>query len=322
VQYRSLGGTGLQVSVLGYGAASLGNEYGAIDPAEGQRTVRTALDLGVNIIDVSPYYGRTVAETVLGRALAGVDRDSYVLATKVGRYDVAAFDFSADRVRRSVDESLARLGTDHIDLIQCHDIEFVDLDQVVEEALPALYHLRDAGKVRHVGITGYPLPALASVADRATVETILSYCRYTLLDRALDAWLPFFTRRGIAVMNASPLGMGLLTSQGPPDWHPAPDDLKRRCVEAAELCAGHGVPIERVALRFAVAHPGFATTIVGTASPDNMRRNVEWALTPTDEKLVAEVERVLAPVLGYAWPSGRPENNADDLVDPDAGGRA
>lgn len=314
MHYRPLGETGLQVSVLGYGAAGLGNVYGTIDVQEGRRAVRTALDLGVNIIDVSPYYGRTLAESVLGEALAGVDRDAYVLATKVGRYDLAEFDFRADRVRRSVDESLARLGTDHIDLIQCHDVEFVGLDQVVEEALPALYQLRDAGKVRHIGVTGYPLPALASVADRAHVETILSYCRYTLLDRALEAWLPFFTERRVGVMNASPLGMGLLTSQGPPDWHPAPADLKHRCAEAAELCASRGVPIERLALRFAVAPVGFASTIVGTASPDDMRRNVDWALAPLDEELVADVERVLAPVLGQAWPSGLPENSADDLV--------
>ena len=157
MEYRTLGSTGLRVSMLGYGASPLGGVFAPIDQDSGIRAVRTALDLGVNIIDVSPYYGGTVAETVLGRALRGVDRDSYILATKAGRYGDSTFDFSAARVTASVEESLARLGTDHLDLIQCHDIEFGDLDQIVEETLPALRRLQAAGKVRFVGITGYPM---------------------------------------------------------------------------------------------------------------------------------------------------------------------
>src|SRR5687768_8190702 len=176
MEQRLIAGTELRVSMLGYGAAPLGDVYGRVDLATGIRSVRAALDLGVTVFDVSPYYGRTRAETVLGRALAGVDRDAYTLATKVGRYGVDEFDFSAARVRRSVDESLARLGTGHLDLVQVHDIEFGDLDQVVGETLPALAALRETGKVRYVGVTGYPLAALAAVAGRADLDTVLSYC--------------------------------------------------------------------------------------------------------------------------------------------------
>lgn len=319
MEYRPLGTTGLSVSVLGYGASPLGSVFAPIDEDEGVRAVRTALDLGVNIIDVSPYYGLTRAETVLGRALHGVDRDSYLLATKVGRYGEAEFDFSAGRVRRSVDESLARLGVDHVDLIQCHDIEFGDLDQVVDETIPALLELRAQGKVRFIGVTGYPLPALARVADRAAVDTVLSYCRYSLLDDALTDWLAFFQRRAVAVMNASPLAMGALTGRGAPSWHPAPTEVLARAAQAAELAGGHGVPLEQLALRYAVANPGFATTFVGSASPQNIERNVRWALEPTDDRLLAQVLDVLAPVHRHAWPSGRPENNTA-LIAPDAEG--
>src|SRR3954463_5186356 len=133
MQKRPLGSTGLDVSILSYGASPLGSVFRDVDQDEGIRCVRRALDLGINLIDVSPYYGVTKAETVLGKALQGVPRESYVLATKVGRYGDADFDFPAERVTASVDESLGRLGVDHIDLIQCHDIEFGDLDQVVEE---------------------------------------------------------------------------------------------------------------------------------------------------------------------------------------------
>src|SRR6266481_5574489 len=120
--YRRLGRTNLQVSALSYGASPLGSVFRPIDEAEGIRTVHTAIDLGINFIDVSPYYGLTLAETVLGKALATLPRDRYILATKVGRYGADEFDFSAERVLRSIDESLERLQTDHIDIITCHDV--------------------------------------------------------------------------------------------------------------------------------------------------------------------------------------------------------
>ncbi|WDZ82918.1 aldo/keto reductase [Micromonospora cathayae] len=308
MQYRPLGRTGLDVSLLGYGASPLGGVFGQVDEETGIRAVRTAFDLGVNIVDVSPYYGATVAETVLGRALRGVDRDSYVLASKVGRYGEADFDFSAARVTASVEESLTRLGTDHLDLVQCHDIEFGDLDQIIHETLPALDRLRAAGKVRFLGITGYPLPALVRVAAAVPVDTVLSYCRYTLLDRALEAALPEFTTRGVGVMNASPLAMGLLSRRGAPAWHPAPPPVREAAAAAARLCADRGVDIAQVALRFAVEPAGFATTFVGSASPENMARNVAWALTPVDPELRHDLEKLVAPVLNHTWPSGRPEN--------------
>jgi L-galactose dehydrogenase len=314
MEYRQLGDTGLRVSVLGYGASSLGGVFEPVDEQTGVRAVRTALDLGVNIIDVSPYYGLTLAETVLGRALRGVDRSSYVLATKVGRYGADDFDFSATRVVASVEESLGRLGTDHLDLIQCHDIEFADLGQIVSETVPALRTLRDSGKACHVGVTGYPLPALTRVANQTALDTVLSYSRYTLLDRALLDVAPFFEALGIGIMNASPLGMGLLTQRSAPAWHPAPQALRDACAAAATLCAARGVDLAQVALRFAVEPAEFATTFVGSASPDDMARNVAWALQPTDPDLVRDVERLLAPVLNTAWSSGRPNNSIQEAL--------
>jgi L-galactose dehydrogenase len=310
MEYRRIEGTDLRVSVLGYGAAPLGDVYGRVDLATGVRSVRAALDLGVTVIDVAPYYGRTRAETVLGRALSGVDRDAYTLATKVGRYGLDDFDFSAARVRRSVDESLSRLGTGHLDLVQVHDIEYGDLDQVVEETLPALAALRDAGKVRHLGVTGYPLPALASVAGRARLDTVLSYCHYTLLDRSLADWAPVFAERGVGVLNASPLAMGALTARGAPPWHPAPAEVLRCCAQAAAVCARRGTALEELALRFSVGYPGVATTFVGMPGEEQARANVRAALGTLDEDLLAEVDRVLAPVRDRTWSSGRPENGA------------
>src|SRR5262245_21433558 len=133
MKYRVLGKTGWNVSVLGFGTAPLGGAHGAIQEKDGVRAVRKALDLGINFIDVAPYYGRTMAESVLGKALAGVSREKYFLATKVGRYgpDEGDFDFAPARVVRSVDESLRRLRLAHIDLIQCQDIEFTSIPKLV-----------------------------------------------------------------------------------------------------------------------------------------------------------------------------------------------
>jgi aryl-alcohol dehydrogenase-like predicted oxidoreductase len=122
--YRELGQTGLKLSVVSYGAASIGNEYGNLDEAQGIRSLHVALDGGVNFIDTSPYYGRTLSEKVLGKAFKEIPRDRFIIGTKCGRYDVDRFDFTAERVTRSVDESLQRMGLDLLDIIQCHDIEF------------------------------------------------------------------------------------------------------------------------------------------------------------------------------------------------------
>jgi L-galactose dehydrogenase len=312
MRQRPLGGTGLTVSELAFGTSPLGH---ARDP-EAQRqaaaAVHTALELGITFFDTSPYYGSTRAERVLGTALLGVDRSSYVLATKVGRYGQAEFDFSARRVERSVHESLQRLGTDHLDLVQCHDIEFGDLDQVAEETVPALRALQAAGLVGAVGVTGYPLPALAHVARRVPVDTVLSYSQHTLQDRRLAAWRDRFAELGVTVIAAAPLAMGALTAAGPPAWHPAPAEVLRRCAAAAELCRARGTDLARIALQFAVATGDFATTVVGAAGPLQVRRNVAWTNAPMDHGLLRDVEECLAPVRDVGWSNGRPENQQPD----------
>jgi L-galactose dehydrogenase len=316
MNFRPLGRTGRHVSVLSLGGSSLGGAFRPTDDAESIRTVHTALDLGINFIDVSPYYGATRAETVLGRALHGLARDRYILATKVGQYGEGVFDFSAARVTRSLDESCARLGVDYIDLLQCHDIEFADLNQIVDETLPALAQLRDAGRIGHIGITGLPLKVFPAVIERTPpglVETILSFCRYELNDTALAGLLPLCRDRGIGVINASPTGMGLLTERGVPAWHPAPRALVAGARPAVEFCRAQGVDIVKLALQFCVAHPQIATTLVGTANPANIRQNVAWAEEAPDFELIGQVLALLRPIHNHNFTRGRPENR-DPLI--------
>src|SRR5262249_11726738 len=166
MKYRPLGRTGLNLSWLSFGASSLGQEFRPVDLGEAMRAVREALALGINFIDTSPYYGRGLSECLLGPALKGVPRDSYILGTKLGRYDAAHFDFSARRVVESVDVSLHRMGVSHLDIILCHDIEFVNMQQIVDETLPALRKVREQGKVRFIGVSGYPMKMFKFVLDQ------------------------------------------------------------------------------------------------------------------------------------------------------------
>jgi L-galactose dehydrogenase len=309
VIYRTLGKTGLPVSILSYGASPLGSVFRAIDEAAGIRTVRTAVDGGVNLIDCSPYYGLTRAETVLGRALREIPRDHYYLATKAGRYGDAEFDFSPARLTFSVEESLRRLGVDHIDILQLHDIEFGDLDRIIEHSLPVLARLKEQGKISWYGVTGLPLKIFRDVLARHPVDTILSYCRYTLNDTSLGTLLPSLAESRVGVINASATGMGLFNSAGPPDWHPAPVPIRRAAADVVALCRERDVSATDLALQFALANPGIHTTLVGTASPANMAANLRCVGTAPDAELLAEARRRLAPVMNHTWPSGRPENN-------------
>ncbi|MDP9172763.1 MAG: aldo/keto reductase [Planctomycetota bacterium] len=311
MEHRVLGRTGLSVSALSFGASSLGGVFRDIDEAQGIEAVHLSLDLGINFIDVSPFYGLTKAETVLGKALKGIPRGKYILSTKAGRYgsELKDFDFSAKRIISSIDESLQRLGVEYVDILHAHDVEFGDLHQVINETVPALQKLQKSGKTRFVGVTGLPLGALRTVVEAAQVDTVLSYCHYELNDTALLDLLPVLKKHNVGVISASPLGMGLLSNRGAPSWHPASAALKEACAKAAAHCREHGASIERLALQYSLAQPNIATTLVGSASPENMKRNIAWAAEPLDRKLLDEVLQMLQPVHNVTWPSGRPENN-------------
>ena len=242
----------MRISRLCFGASSLGSVFHATREAESIEAVEAAVDGGINFIDVSPYYGHYKAETVLGKALLRIPRQKYYLSTKVGRYGkdgTNTWDYSARRAKESVYESMERMHVDFIDLINVHDIEFQaalpgGLQKVVDETLPALHELKKEGVVGHVGITDLQLENLRWVIDHSeegTVESVLNFCHYCLNDDALADYLDFFEEHGVGVINASPLGMGLLTSRGVPDWHPAPKPLVEACAKA-HTAPGKAIP--------------------------------------------------------------------------------
>lgn len=307
MEYREIGRTGMKVSALSFGASSLGSVFRDTKESEAIAAVHAAVEMGMNFIDVSPYYGHYKAETVLGKALREIPRDRYYLSTKVGRYGkdgVNTWDYSGRRATESVYESMERLGVDYIDLINVHDIEFADLHQVVEETLPALVELREKGVVGHVGITDLQLENLQWVVDHAapgTVESILNFCHFTLNDDKLLDFLDYFEERGIGVINASPLSMGLLSQRGVPAWHPAPASLVEASRRAVEHCSAKGYPIEKLAMQFSVSEPRIATTLFSSANPANVAKNIAFVGEQPDMELVNEVKRIIGDQQRVSW---------------------
>ena len=307
MEYREIGKTGMKVSNISFGASSLGGVFHSLKEQEGIQAVHTAVENGINFIDVSPYYGHLKAETVLGKALKDIDRNKYYLSTKVGRYgkdNSNYWDYSAKKSTESVYESMERLHVDYIDLINVHDIEFADLEMVCEETLPALVELRNKGIVKHVGITNLTLHHFRYVIDHVppgTVESILSFCHYCLNDDALVDYLDYFEEKGIGVINASPFSMGLLTERGAPDWHPATKPLQDLCKKAVDYCKSKGKSIEQLAVKFAVTNPRIATTLFSTTRSEAVLQNIRWSEEPLDETLLKEVLHILEPRLRDTW---------------------
>ena len=303
----------MKVSNLGFGASSLGGVFHSIREEEGIEAVHTAVDNGINFIDVSPYYGHLKAETVLGKALKDIPREKYYLSTKVGRYGhngVNTWDYSAKRAQESVYESMERLNVDYIDLINVHDIEFQgDMDGglqlIVDETLPALVELREKGIVKHVGITDLQPENLKWVVEHApagTVESILNFCHYSLNDTLLADYLGFFEQHNVSVINASPFSMGLLSQRGAPDWHPAGKDLQRACAKAAAYCEEQGYPIDKLAIQFSTSmNPRIATTLFSSANPKNVLKNIQYVNEPMDEALVQKVQEIIGDQMFVRW---------------------
>lgn len=318
MEYKMLGNTGVKVSAIGYGASPLGNEFGEADADESMRAVHYAIDQGINFFDVAPYYGRTLAEKRLGLALQG-KRDKVFLATKCGRYDIdiESCDYSAERVTASVDESLSRLRTDRLDLIQVHDVEMVaDPSQIINETIPALRKVQKSGKARFVGITGLPLKILRHIASHVKVDTVLSFCHYNLMIRDMDDVLtPLCLEKNIGLINASPLHQRVLTEKGAPKWHPAPAQVLDVSRTLVKVCRDAGLNIADVANRFCLDHPHVATTLVGMSKERHVEANLRVLRMKNDPALLERLEEIIAPVKNTTWIQGRAENNDQNWVE-------
>lgn len=299
----------MDLSILGFGASPMGDVFNVSDEKDGYRAVHYAIDHGVNFFDVSPFYGMTLAEKRLGNALEG-KRDQIILATKCGRYDLQEFDFSEKRILQSVDESLSRLKTDYLDLLQLHDIEFVQKEQILNEAWPTLVKLKESGKVRFIVITGLPVNYLAEITRNIDVDTVLSWAHYNLLEDEINRELvPLSKEKGFGLMNAAPLMQRILSDAELPDWHRSPPAMKAMQSELLTLCAKYGVKLSDVAIRYALDHPDITSTLVGMCDLATIRQNVGVLDFRIPDGLLEEIQLLVAPVKNQMWFEGNEENN-------------
>ncbi|GAA3484693.1 aldo/keto reductase [Streptomyces yanii] len=293
-----LGTSAVEVTELSFGAAAIGNLFREVDPAQAAAAVDAAWDEGVRYFDTAPHYGLGLSERRLGAALRQRPRDSYVVSTKVGRlldpvpadpiasYDGLSegfavpathrrrWDFSADGVRRSIEDSLERLGLDRIDIAYLHDPDD-HAEAAFREAYPALEKLRSEGVVGAIGAGMNQTAMLTRFLRDTDVDTVLCAGRYTLLDQsALAELLPEATARGRSVVVGGVFNSGLLADPRPGatyDYTAAPLTLLDRALRIKAVAEGHGVPLRAAALHYPLAHPAVATVLVGTRSPDEMR---------------------------------------------------
>jgi D-threo-aldose 1-dehydrogenase len=296
-QHIPLGRTGLTVTRLGLGGASIGGLYRPVADADAIALVDHAWSIGVRSFDVAPLYGYGNGERRMGAALAGRSRDEFVLSTKVGRLvrsidamppgaevdrqsdgarddayytgvdgRAMVFDYSADGVRRSVEESLERLGLSRIDILYLHDPD-EHWEAALREAYPALERLRAEGTVRAVGAGMNQSAMLARFADETDMDVFMLAGRYTLLDQeALPELLPRCVAKGIAVVVVGVMNSGVLADPGRAarfDYQPAPDAIVDRVRRMSAVCERYGVPLRAAAIQFPLAHPAVAGLIAG-----------------------------------------------------------
>jgi D-threo-aldose 1-dehydrogenase len=295
------------VSPLGLGCAQLGNLYHAITDETAEATVRRAWDVGIRYFDTAPHYGLGLSERRLGAALSAFPREEFMLSTKVGRvlepdaegasrrdeqgFDVPAsyqrrWDFSRDGVVRSLEDSLARLGLDRIDIAYVHDPDD-HFEEAVDGAFPALLELREQGVVGAIGAGMNRTAMLSEFVRRFDLDAIMVAGRYTLLDQpALDELLPLCQKRGVAVMAAGVFNGGILATAEPGtmyDYAAAPPELVAKAVRIAAVCARHGVELPEAALALPATHPAVASVVVGAHDPGQVSINVRRARTPVPD---------------------------------------
>lgn len=314
---RQLGSTGLQTTELGFGAAPLGNLYREISDEQAVAAVDAAWAAGVRYFDTAPHYGLGTSERRLGAALATRRREEYVLSTKVGRLLVpnprprgsdmdAGFavpdkwtrvrDYTADGTRRSIDASLARLGTDRIDIALIHDAEDF-MDDALRRAIPALIELRDQGVIRAVGAGMNFAQPLRRFVDETDIDVVMVAGRWTLLDRSGCGLLDRCAEKGVSVLSAAPFNSGLLARAWPDEsvrfnYAPVPAGLLATARALAGVCEAHGTTLPHAALRFPLRHPSVVSVVTGLGSAAHAESAAAGILSDLDAETWRDLDAV------------------------------
>jgi D-threo-aldose 1-dehydrogenase len=305
-----LGSTNVDVTTFGFGAAGIGNLYAEVSDADVEAALQAAWDAGVRYFDTAPHYGLGLSERRIGKFLAGIPRDSYVVSTKVGRllepsdgtgldldngFAVPAnqrrvWDFSADGIRRSVESSLERLGLDRVDVLLLHDPD-EHWAQAAGEGFPALAELRSQGAVGAVGVGMNQWQMPARFIRETSIDVVMLAGRYTLLEQsAAGEFLPLCVEHSVSVLAAGVFNSGLLARPKVADdakynYEPAPRDLVVRAQRIAAVCERHGATLPQAAVQFVLRHPSVASVVLGVKSAEQAVRNAELFAAPVPEGL-------------------------------------
>ncbi|KHN72247.1 putative oxidoreductase YqkF [Toxocara canis] len=290
MRYKRLGSTDMFISRIAFGCGPIGGLFGNVEDSITQ-ILECAIKSGINFIDTAYWYGQGRSEEILGKVLSKIPRKAYYISTKVGRFELdyaRTFDFRSDKILQDLTTSLKKLRLPYVDIcfVQIHDVEFDPNENIIlYETLPALEIAKHSGKIRYIGLTGYPLRKLASVVENSTVrvDVVMTYCHASLNDNALGEYVKFFESKNIGLLNGSPLSMGLLTEKGPPPWHPASPTIRQTCLAAIQYCSSKKIPVEKLAIDYAINYPGVCSCIVGMDSVEQVLKNIETACTELRE---------------------------------------
>ena len=286
MNYNQLLNHTLTISEFGFGASPFGNIYNQkLCDNEVRLCVETALENGINYFDVAPYYGKGLAQKRLAKAL-GKNSQKIILSTKVGRYGHNSFNFSDENIIQSIHHSLELFSRDYLDIVFCHDIEFVDSNIILNSALPTLKKLKQQGKIRAIGISGYPLPLLYSIAKQFPLDIILSYSQLTLINQNLKSYSQKFHDLNVNVINASPFDMGLLTQSNCPAWHPASQELKNKITTLLEKCTQNQIKIEKSAFQYSLNTNNAQSHLTGIGSHKQLKQCLQWYYEKKDSSAI------------------------------------
>lgn len=307
----------MRMGRLGFGGAPIGGLYRDVDATDALAALEEAWRCGVRYFDTAPHYGAGRSELLIGEFLAAKPRAEAVVSTKVGRLlltdpgrgvdDPAfptergvrrVFDFSADGVRRSLDASLQRLRLDSVDIVYLHDPD-AHWQQAVDEALPALYPLREAGVLRAIGVGMTQTRLLERFVRETDIDVVLLAGRYSLLDRHAEAGLfPACSDANVPVVVGGVFNGGILADPANSplyDYRPAPPEIRAKAERLRRICAEFGVPLAAAAVQFPLRHPAVRTVLVGVRNAAEMRTDAELLDMPIPDALWARLDAVGEP---------------------------
>ena len=283
------------MSKLCLGCASFSNCYGNLSYIDCLNLITKALQLEITHFDTSPFYG--MSESILGNIIKelGLETSSKIqVSSKIGRYGEDQFDFSGTKTKSSIINSLYLLNRNYLDIVFCHDIEFAtNLDEIINETLPILAELKKEGKIKKIGISGYPLNVLDYVIERYEIDVVLTYCSYNLYYQGLEEYQTKWKQRGIEIIYGGITGMGLLTNLGPPAWHPANQILKNKCKQISTSLKKRGENITEYAFNFTILNNHIDSILIGPVNNTELIDYFNWIRFPISNDKINEIVNLL-----------------------------